>query len=74
MQKIKKISFMKLIVVTVKQSTSANLNGLKNRVQMNTKDLSGIAIVKRMRLRNTVSKQITTLAGIRRKLLIGKVG
>ena len=65
---------MKLIVVTVKQSTSVNLNGLKNRVQMNTKDLSGIAIVKRMRLRNTVSKQITTLAGIRRKLLIGKVG
>ena len=65
---------MKLIVVTVKQSTSANPNGLKNRVQMNTKDLSGIAIVKRMRLRNTISKQITTLAGIRRKLLIGKVG
>ena len=65
---------MKLIVVTVKQSTSANLNGLKNRVQMNTKDLSGIAIVKRMRLRNTISKQITILAGIRRKLLIGKVG
>ena len=28
--------------------------------------------MKRMKLRNTVRKQITTLAGIRRKLLIGK--
>ena len=38
------------------------------------KDLSGITIVKRMKLQNTVEKQITTLAGIRRKLLIGKAG
>ena len=41
---------------------------------MNTKDLSGIAIVKRMKLQNTGRKQITTLSGIRRKLLIGKAG
>ena len=27
---------MKLTIVTVKQSTSVNLNGLQNRVQMNT--------------------------------------
>ena len=40
---------------------------------MNTKDLSEIEIMKRMKLRNTVRKQITTLAGIRRKLLIRKV-
>ena len=65
---------MKLTVVTVKQSTSVNLNGLSNCVQMNTKDLSGIAIVIRMKLLNTVGKQITTLAGIRRKLLLGKTG
>ena len=36
---------------------------------MNTKDMSGIAIVQ-----NTVRKQITTLARIRKKLLIGKAG
>ena len=36
------------------------------------KDLSGIAIVIRMKLLNTAGKQITTLTGIRRKLLIGK--
>ena len=41
---------------------------------MNTDDLSGIAIVIRMKLLNTVGKQITILTGIRRKLLIGKVG
>ena len=39
---------------------------------MNTKDLSGIMIMIRMKLQNTVMKQITTLAGIRIKLLIGK--
>ena len=33
-----------------------------------------IAIVIRMKSQNTVGKQITTLAGIRRKLLIGKAG
>ena len=65
---------MKFTVVTVKQSTSVNLNGLQNRVEMNTKDLSGIAIVIGMKLQNTVGKQITTLAGIKRKLLIGKAG
>ena len=35
---------------------------------MNTKDLSEIVIVIRMKLLNTVGKQIITLAGIRRKL------
>ena len=41
---------------------------------MDTKNWSGIATVKRMKLRNPVEKQITALAGIRRKLLIGKEG
>ena len=41
---------------------------------MNAKDLSGIAIMIRMKLLNTAGKQITTLTGIRRKLLIGKAG
>ena len=41
---------------------------------MNTKDLSGIAIVIIMKLLNTAGKQITTLTGITRKLLIGKAG
>ena len=41
---------------------------------MNTKDLSGIAIVIIMKLLNTARKQITTLTGIMRKLLIGKAG
>ena len=41
---------------------------------MKTKDLSGIANMIRMKLQNTVGKQITNLAGIRRKLLIGKAG
>ena len=45
-----------------------------NHVQMNTKDLLGIAIVIRMKLLNTAGKQITTLTGTRRKLLIGKAG
>ena len=41
---------------------------------MNAKDLSGIAIVIRIKLQNTIGKQVTILAGIRRKLLIGKWG
>ena len=45
-----------------------------NHIQMNTKDLPGIAIVTRKKLQKTVGKQITTLAGVRRKLLIEKVG
>ena len=45
-----------------------------NRVQMNAKDSSGKNVVKRMKLQNSVGKQVTTLAGIRRKLLIGKGG
>ena len=60
---------MKLTLVTVKQSTSVNLNGLYNCVQMSTKDLSGTAIVVRMKLQNTVGKQITTLARIGKKLI-----
>ena len=52
---------MKLIVFIVKHSNSVNL---KNQFK--------IAIVKRMKLRNTVGKKITTLAGIKSKLLIGK--
>ena len=43
-------------------------------VQMNTKDLSVIAIVIRMKLLNTAGKQITTSTGFRRKLFIGKAG
>ena len=35
---------------------------------------SGIATVIRIKLKNSVGKQMTTLAGIRRKLLIGKAG
>ena len=65
---------MKMTVVTAKQFTLINLNVPLNHVQMKTRDLSVITIVKRMKLRNTVGKYITTLAGIRRKLLIGKVG
>ena len=65
---------MKLTVVTVKQSTSVNINGLiTNRVQMNTQDQSGIVIVI-MKLLNTARSKITTLTGITRKLLIGKGG
>ena len=41
---------------------------------MNTEDLSGIATVIRMKLLNIAGKQIATLTGIRRKLLIGKAG
>ena len=63
---------MKLTVVTVKQFTLVNLNGLENCIRMNTTDLSGIVIVIGMKLRNIVGKQITTLTGIRIKLLIGK--
>ena len=40
-----------------------------HHIQMNRKDLSRIAVVKRMELQNTVRKIITTLTGIIRKLL-----
>ena len=39
---------------------------------MNTKDMSRTVIVRRMKMGNTVGKQIATLVGIRRKLSIGK--
>ena len=63
---------MKFTVVTVKQCTSVNLSRLKNRVQRDTKDLSGIAIVIRKKLQKHFGKQIITLAEIRRKLLTEK--
>ena len=65
---------MKLTVVTVKQSTSVNLISLQSRIQINTKDLSVIVIVIRMKLLKTAGKQIKTLTRIRIKLLIGKAG
>ena len=51
-----------------------NLNSLKNIIHINKKNLSGIETVKRVKLQNTVGKQILTLAQIRRKLLIVKEG
>ena len=62
---------MKLNIVTEKQPALVNLN---SRVPMNTKDLSGIATVKRIKLQNTVGKQITTLSGISGKLMLGNSG
>ena len=48
---------------------------LKSRSDEKKKrDLSGIVILIRMKLLNTVGKQITTLTGTRRKLLIRKTG
>ena len=41
---------------------------------MKTNDFSRIAIAKETGKENTVWKQIATLAGSRRKLLIGKIG
>ena len=64
---------MKLTVVTIKQFTSLNLNYLLNSVQMDTKDLSRTAIVIRIKLQNTVEKQIETLVGLKINFLIGKV-
>ena len=46
---------------------------LKSRSD-NTRDLSGIAIVVRMKLLNTAGKQIPRLTVIKRKLLIEKAG
>ena len=45
LQRIKTILLMKLTVVNANKSTLMNLNGLKNCVQINTKGMSGIAIV-----------------------------
>ena len=59
--KIKTVSFKKPTKVTVKQKEVT-------RIKMNIKDLSGIATAKKIKLQNIVRKQITTLAGIRRKL------
>ena len=65
---------MKLTVVTANQSTfNESKRSLKLRSDKH-KRLSEIAIAKRMKLRKAVGKKIATLAGIRRKLLIGKAG
>ena len=48
--------------LTVKQPTSVDSNGLENCVQVNSKDLSGIAFMK-MKLLNTVGKQSTKWLG-----------
>ena len=62
---VKTTTFIKLTVVTAKQIPVMNLN--------NTKDLPEfVTVKKKMVLGNTVGKQLTTLAGIRTKLLIGK--
>ena len=63
-----------VIIQYVHCSTLVNLTGLSNCVQMNAKDLPGIAILIRMKFQNTVAKQITTLAGIRIKLLTETAG
>ena len=49
---------------------------LLRRITMDSlpRGMSGIVIVKRMNKQITVGKQIKTLAGIRRKLLIEKAG
>ena len=63
---------MKVIEVNEKQSTSVSLIGVLNCGKVNTKDLSKMTIMKRMKLQSTVGEQITTLTRIRRKLLIRK--
>ena len=65
---------MKLIAVTLKQSSSVNLRGLSGLYQMDTKDLLRIAIVKKLTWRNFVGNKISTLARIKIRLLIGKTG
>ena len=65
---------------TTQQQSSQNIKftmeELLRRITMESlpRGMSGIAIVKRMNKRITVGKQIKTLAGIRRKLLIEKAG
>ena len=66
---------MKIVVITAKQSTLVNLNGLKSNLKLHSdehKRSVRITIVIRAKLQNTVEKQVTDLVGIRRKLLIGK--
>ena len=65
---------MKLIAVTLKQSSSVNLRGLSGLYQMDTKDLPRIAIVKKLTWRKFVGNKISTLARIKIRLLIGKTG
>ena len=65
---------MKLVVVTAKQSTSVNLNDLENRIHINPKGLLGICDCEKNENANTLGKQIISLVGIRRKLLIRKAG
>ena len=60
---------MKLTVVTVKRSKRS----LKSRSDEQKRSVRNEVVIK-IELQNTVGKQITTLAGIRIKLLIGKAG
>ena len=53
---------------------AVHLDESKRFLKSLSDDLSGIAIVIRMKLQNIVGKQITTLTEIRRKLFIGKAG
>ena len=62
---IKTISFIKLNVVSAKQWTLGNLNGILKCNQMSTKDVTKIVIVKRMKLKNTVKED---------QLLLGSKG
>ena len=65
---------------TTQQQSSQNIKftmeELLRRITMESlpRGMSGIVIVKRMNKQITVGKQIKTLAGIRRKLLIEKAG
>ena len=45
-----------------------NLNGVQNCIQMSTKKLSGIVIVRKIKLQNTVGMQITTLPGFKKTI------
>ena len=54
----------KLTIVTVKQSTGESKQSFKIMFRW----------TQRMELQKIVGRQITTLAGIRRKILIGKAG
>ena len=74
LQKIKVTLSMKLTVITDMQYNLVDLNGPEHYIQMKLNDLPRIVTVKRLKLRNTRRKQIITIAGVRRKLLIKKSG
>ena len=67
---------MKLTGVTAEQSivySSKSKQSLKLRLNNQKRSVRNCDCEK-MNLKNTVGKQIATLAGIRRRLLIGKAG